>query len=156
MEQSLILRYVQIVGTGKISSTRKLERELRIVESREDVRDDGLLIDVDAENLALLVDTNDSVRALMLSSDEDGLARDTVHVDARARLEVVDMDEAVLGDEVDDAVLLRDLHSYWEIVCCLWREEHVNSLLLEYRISCLVVDFNNMKLQKAEQLDTNV
>ena len=65
------------------------------------------------------------------------------------------MDEAEFGDQENDAVLLRDLHSYWEIVCCLWREEHVNSLLLEYRISRLMVNFNNMKLRKAEQLDTN-
>lgn len=56
------------------------------------------------------------MRRLVLSRDEDGLAGDAVHVDACAGLEVVEVDKAVLGDEVDDAVLLRNLNGDGEVV----------------------------------------
>jgi len=41
--------------------------------------------------------------------DEDGLPTDPVHVDAGARLQVVQVDVAVLGDEEDDILLGADL-----------------------------------------------
>lgn len=41
----------------------------------------------------------------MWSRDEDGLPADAVHVDAGARLQVVQMDVAVLGDEEHHVLL---------------------------------------------------
>lgn len=84
----------------------RLERELRVIERRQNVRNNGLFVDVDAEHLSLLVDTDDTVGRLVLGSDEDGFARDAVHVNAGSGFQVVQVDEAVLGDHVDDIVFL--------------------------------------------------
>ena len=85
--------------------------------------------------------------ALMLSSHEDGLARYPVHVDAGAGLQVVEMDEAVLRHEIDDAVLLRYLHCDREVIRGFRREIDVNGLLRERRVGGCVVDFHNVKLR---------
>lgn len=87
----------------------------------------------------------------MLRSNEDGLAGDSIHVEADARLEVVQVDEAVLGDEVDDAVLLGHLHGHGEIVRCLSGEEDVDCLLGEHRVRGIVVDFDNVELMTQEE-----
>ena len=57
------------------------------------------------------------------------------------------MDEAVLGHQVDDAVLLGDLHCNREIVGRLRREVDVDSLLGERRVRCLVVNLDNVQLE---------
>ena len=41
----------------------------------------------------------------MGGGDENGVAGDAIHVDAGARLEVVQVDVAVLGDQIHDVVL---------------------------------------------------
>lgn len=82
----------------------------------------------------------------MLGRSKDSLARDSVHVDADARLQVVEMNETVLGDEVDDAVLLRDLHRDREIVGSLRREENVDGLLRERRVWQGMIDLDDMEL----------
>ena len=41
----------------------------------------------------------------MLGCDEDGLAGNSVHVDARAGFEVIEVNEAVFCDQVDNSVL---------------------------------------------------
>jgi hypothetical protein len=83
----------------------------------------------------------------VLRRRKDSFARDSVHIDADARLEVVEVDETVLGDEVDDAVLLRDLHRDGEIVGSLGREEDIDSFLGEGRVWEGVVDFNDVELK---------
>ena len=82
----------------------------------------------------------------MFGGDEDGLARDAVHIDACTRLEVVEMDEAVLGDKVDDTVLFRHLHGDGEVIRCLRREVDINVLLRKRRIRRLVIDLDNVQL----------
>ena len=79
-------------------------------------------------------------------SNEDCLARYSVHEDTCAALQIVKVDEAVFGDEVDDAVLLRNLHSNWEIVNCLGWEVDVYCLLGKYWVRGLVVDLDNVQL----------
>ena len=59
--------------------------------------------------LAFPVDSDDTTGGIMDSCDKDGLTADTVHVDASASLDVVEMDVAKLGDQVDDIVLLTHL-----------------------------------------------
>ena len=54
------------------------------------------------------------------------------------------MDEAVLRDEVDDTVLLRDLHRHGEVVDGLGGEVHVDGLLRKGRVAGLVVDLDDM------------
>lgn len=51
------------------------------------------------------VDTNDAWRGLVWSSDKDGLATDAVHVDAGARLQVIQVNVAVFGDQENHIVL---------------------------------------------------
>lgn len=109
--------------------------------------DDGVLVDADAEHLTLAVHTDNTAQQLVLGGSEDGLARNSVHVDARARLEVVQVDEAKLGDEVDDAVLLRHLHRDGKVVCRLGREEDIDGLLLERRVGRLVPDLHDVQLR---------
>ena len=58
------------------------------------------------------------------------------------------MNKSILCDQIYDAVLLRDLHCNWEIVCCLGREINIYSLLGESRVGGLVVNFNDVQLQK--------
>lgn len=41
----------------------------------------------------------------MWSSDKDGLTADTVHVDAGTRLQVIQVDVAILGDQENHIVL---------------------------------------------------
>lgn len=55
--------------------------------------------------LTLSIDSYDATAGVVHSGNEDGLPADTVHVDASARLQVVQVDVAKLGDEVDYVVL---------------------------------------------------
>ena len=102
----LVLFDIEVVCAWQIGSARKLEGEFGVIKCREDVGDDGLLINVDAEDLTLLVDTNDTVGRLVVGGDKNRFTGNAVHVDAHAGFKVVKVDEAVLCDEVDDAVLL--------------------------------------------------
>merc|ERR1719150_948139 len=70
----------------------------------------------------------------MLGRHEDGVRADPVLIDQSPGLYVIEMDIAVLGDRVDDAVLLRNLHSDGEVVLRLGWEEHVNGFFLEWRV----------------------
>ncbi len=64
------------------------------------------------------------------------------------------MDEAKLGDEVDDAVLLRNLHRDGEVVGRLGREENVDGLLREGGVGRLVADLNDMELGTSASADS--
>ena len=85
---------------------------------------------------------------LKLGRGKDSLARDAVHVDARARLDVVQVDEAKFGDEVDDAVLLGDLHRHGKVVGRFGREKDVDGLLLERGVGRLVADLDDVQLTR--------
>ena len=51
----------------------------------------------------------------MGSRNKDGLSADAVHVNTHPRLDVIQVDVAVLGDEVDDAIFSTNLkHSIQE------------------------------------------
>ena len=148
LEELLVLLNVQVIRTWKVSPTCELEGQFGIVQRREDIRNDGILIDIHTQNLTLLVHTNDTMRSLVFSRDEDCLAGNSVHVDARARFEVVEVDEAVFCDQVDNSVLFRDLHCNREIIRRLWREVDVDLLFGEHGIGGLVVDLYNVKLER--------
>ena len=45
----------------------------------------------------------------MWRSNENSFGRDAIHVDARARLHVVQMDVTVLSDQIKDIMLRADL-----------------------------------------------
>jgi len=131
LEEVSVLLDVEIVGSGEIGSRSELDGEVGVVEGfwkgekertrlsrlgsilegsrktglTKDVGNNVVLVESNTEDLSLPVDSDDSSSSLVLSGSEDGLSRDPVHVDAGSRLEVVEVDETVLGDEVDDAVL---------------------------------------------------
>ena len=84
----------------------------------------------------------------MFGRYKDGLARNPVHIDARARFEVIEMNEAVFRYQVDNSVLFRDLHGNWKIVGRLWGEVHIDLLFGECWIWGLMVDLHDMKLGK--------
>lgn len=134
LEELLILLNIQIIRTRKVSPAGELECKFGIVQCREDIRNDGIFVDIHAQNLTLLVHTDDTVRSFMFSRDEDGLAGNSVHVDTRARFEVVEVNEAVFCDQVDNSVLFRDLHRDREIVGSLWGEVDVDLLFGEHGV----------------------
>lgn len=55
----------------------------------------GLLVDIDAEDLTFLVDSNDTVCRLVFRGHKDSLTRNMVRVHISARLEIIEMNEAV-------------------------------------------------------------
>lgn len=144
------LARVEVVRAGEVGAAGEADGEVGVVEGAEDVGDDGVVVDGDGEDLALAVDSDDTARRLVRARHEHGLAGDAVHVDARSRLEVVEVDEAVLGDEVDDAVALRDLHRDGEVVGGLGREEDVDGLLGVDGVRRLVVDLDDVELSVEE------
>lgn len=96
--------------------------------------------------MTLAVDSDNSSSCLVLCCDKDGIATDSVHVDAGAGLEVIQVDEAELCDEVDDAVFLADLHGDGEITAGLWGEVNINSFLGINRVALCMIDLNNVEL----------
>jgi hypothetical protein len=111
-----------------------------------DVWHNSLLVHAHTQHLTLPVDSQNTMALLKLGRGKDCLARNAVHVDARARLDVVQVDETKLGDEVDDAVFLGHLHRDGEIVGGFGREKDVDSLLLERGVGLLVTDLDYVKL----------
>ena len=61
LEKLLVLLHIEVVRTRKVSPTSKLEGQFGIVQSRKDIRNDGILVDIHAQNLTLLVNTDDAV-----------------------------------------------------------------------------------------------
>ena len=96
--------------------------------------------------MTFLVDSDDTTGQFVLCSSKDGVSRDTVHVQTLASLQVVQVDEAVLGNEVDDPVPFRDLHRNGEVVDSFGREKDVSGLFLEDRVGRIVVDLDDVQL----------
>ena len=61
--------------------------------------------------LSFAIDANYSVAGLMRCRHKNGLSADAVHVDAHARLAVVQVNVTVLGDQVGNTVLVTYLNS---------------------------------------------
>jgi hypothetical protein len=74
---------------------------------------------------------DDAIRGLVLHSDENSVARDMIHMDTRARLQVVKVDESMLRGKIYDPVFLGYLHGYWEIIGGLWQEIYVDGFFHE-------------------------
>ena len=91
----------------------------------------------------------------MRASDEDGFTGNTVHVYANAAFDVVNVDVAILRDEIDDVKLRAHLHSHRKVILRLWREENVNLLLWERLVACWwLADFDDVQLEQKKQLST--
>jgi hypothetical protein len=130
-EQHLELVDEEILRPGKVVPRRYPQRQVRIVQDLVDVPDDVVLVDAHRQHLSPPVHPDYTPGGLVGGRHEDGLARDAVHVDADGALDVVHVYVAVLGDQVDDVVLGRDLHRHREVVLGLGGEEHVDRLLGE-------------------------
>ncbi len=63
------------------------------------------------------------------------------------------MNKAVLGDEVNDAILLRDLQSNREIIAGFRGEENVDCLLREDGIRLGMVNLDNVQLRAHRSAD---
>lgn len=98
LEELLVLLDIQIIRAREVCPTSELEGQFGIVQRGENIRNDGIFVDIHAQNLTLLVHTNDTIRSLMLGRDEDSLSGNSVHVDACAGFEVVEVDETVFCD----------------------------------------------------------
>jgi hypothetical protein len=66
-------------------------------------------------NLSFSVDTNNTIAWVMWCCDKDRVTTDTVHVDTRATLDVVQMDITIFGDEEHYAMFLTHLERVWSV-----------------------------------------
>jgi hypothetical protein len=82
----------------------------------------------------------------VLRGDEDSITGDTIHIDTRAGLQVVEVDEPVLRNEIDDPVFLGYLHGHREIVGGLWREIYIDGFFHERWVRGAVINFHDMQL----------
>ena len=70
-----------------------------------------------------------------------------VPVDEGACLQVEEVQVSKLGDEVDDAVLLRHLHSHGEVLCGFGWEEDVDGASLEGGVLIGLGDLDHVQLK---------
>jgi len=137
----------EIRGAGEVGAPRQPDAEINVVQVGAHVRHDGVLVDGEGEHLALAVDAEDATSGER-RGDKDRVGRDAVHVDARSRLDVVKVDVAELGDHVNHAVLLRDLHRHGEVGLPLRGVVHVDLRLLKRRRRVAALrDFDHVKLR---------
>ena len=99
----------QLVGPAQVVPDRHPQGQVGVVEGVLDVGDDGLLVHGDGEDLAAPVDPDDAIAGVVLGRHEDGVGTDPVLVDQGPGLNVVQVDVAVLGDQINDVVLLGNL-----------------------------------------------
>lgn len=118
--------------------------ELRPCLLTHDVWDDIRLIQANTQHLTLLVNPDNTTRRRIIGCRKDGIPTDPIHVQTFPALEIIKMDEAVLCNQVNDTVLLRDLHGNWEIVCSFGGEEDLCSFLRERRIGRGVIYLDDM------------
>jgi hypothetical protein len=103
-----------------------------------------LFVHTNAKYLTLSVDAQNPVCLFVLGRHKDRLARDTVHVDACTRFEIIQVNEAVLRRKVDNSVLLGHLHGDREIIRSFRWEVYIDGSLREWRVGGLMVDLHNM------------
>lgn len=130
-------------------------------------------------HLSLLVDSDNARGGFVRGGDKDGLCTDPVHVDADSRLQVIQVNVAILCDQIDDAVLIANLgrmirderfyqlptlvyhrssrrphlHSYRKVRLGLWRKEHIHCFLSEWLVSCSwLTNFNDVQLEEESHL----
>lgn len=107
-EQRLELGHDELLSPRKVPALGDGEGEVKVLEGLGDEGDHRLGVDVDEEDLAGAVDGVEAAGG-GVAGDEDGVGGDAVAVDGRARLQVVDEDEAELRDHVHEAVLVAHL-----------------------------------------------
>lgn len=110
--------------------------------------------------LSFSVDANNSASRFIRCSDKNGIGTDTIHVDAGAGLNVIEMNVAILGNKINNVVLGRHLHGYGKVALSFGGKEDINLFLCVGLISsCRRADFDDMQLAtsggsygKAEQI----
>lgn len=147
-EQLIEALDIQVVSTGQATARCELKCKFGVIQGVDNIWNNRIFLQRYRQDLTLLVDTDDTGCCFMFGSDENSFATDTVHVDASCCFQVVKMDEAHLGDHVNDAKSFADLHSYREITSCFGREKDLDCLLLEGWVAFLMVNFNNLKLMQ--------
>lgn len=110
--------------------------------------------------LSFSVNANNSASRFIRCSDKDRIGTDTIHVDACAGLNVIEMDVAILGNKINNVVFGGHLHGYGKVALRFGRKEDINLFLCVGLISsCRRADFDDMQLAtssgsygKAEQI----
>ena len=139
---------IEIVGTGEISARSESNGEIGILESFENVGNDGIVVDGDGEDLSFSIDTDNTVRRFVLAGDKHRFSTDSIHIDACAGFEVVEMDKSVLGDEIDDAISFGDLHRDGEIVGRLRGEKDIDGFLGVDGETFLMINLDDVELSR--------
>ena len=62
-------------------------------------------------------------------SQEDRVRADAIPVDCCGCLQIIDKQQAKLGDDVHQTIFVTDLHCNWEVISKFGREEQLSILL---------------------------
>ncbi|KAH3688211.1 hypothetical protein WICPIJ_000797 [Wickerhamomyces pijperi] len=96
--------------------------------------------------LTSFVDSHNTLTFIEGRGDEDLRHGDSVDEQVGTGFQVVKVDETILGQKVNNTVLLRNLDADWEIRAGIRWEEDIHVLLLERWVVGIVVDFNDVQL----------
>lgn len=102
------------------------------------------------KNLSFAIHTNETAGSIVVRGNENCVATDSVHVDARPSFQVVQMNEAILCHQKNDVIFLANLHCHGKVVQGFWWEKHIHRSLGKHWSTFLVIDFNNVQLQFRE------
>lgn len=103
-------------------------------------------------HLPVFVYTNDTRGRFIRCHDNDWYITDSIHIDTRSSLQVVQMDVTILGNHINYVMFWADLHGHREIILLLRRKVHTNRSLFKWLVtSCRWSDLNDMQLQKNKQ-----
>ena len=105
LKQSVEFADEEVFGAGEVVPDCQAQRQVGVLKRVGDVRNDVVFINADGKNLSFSVNSDDARAGLVSGRDEDRVSGDAVHVDAGARLQVVQVDVPVLGDQVNNVVL---------------------------------------------------
>mmetsp|Transcript_29299 Transcript_29299/g.55358 ORF Transcript_29299/g.55358 Transcript_29299/m.55358 type:complete len:1135 (-) Transcript_29299:64-3468(-) len=115
--QPVELGEVELLGSGKVHPSGEADGELVVAKGVHDVADEGLLVHLDLEDLALLHrNAEDAAGRGLGGGDEDCVGGDPAPVEGPSRVDVEHEEVTHLGDHEDDVVLGRLHHGNREVV----------------------------------------
>ena len=150
VQEVLELLVEQVLSTREATARGKRQGQRDIGQFLQDIRDDLVLGNLHSKNLAQFIDGDDTSTVLVRSSGEHRLGGDSVHKQVGTRLDIIQVDETVLGQDVDDTILVGGLQADREVVGSIGREENVDDFLGEWRVAVNMVDLNHVQTTLAQ------
>mmetsp|Transcript_10474 Transcript_10474/g.36145 ORF Transcript_10474/g.36145 Transcript_10474/m.36145 type:complete len:1393 (-) Transcript_10474:82-4260(-) len=121
----------QGLGAGEVAPLGDGQGKVQVVQRLAHEGHHALLVHGGQEHLSPPVDGVEPSDSCGLAGQEDWVRGDPGPVHGGGRLQVVHEQQSELGDDVNQPVLLADLHGHRKVVRKLWREEELRLLLGE-------------------------